>query len=310
MDIVLNRKGGVSLRDQLVAQLELKIVGGDLGPGQRLPSVRALARKLKLHPNTVSAAYRELASAGHVELQRGSGVYVRGTGPSTPHEGRGLDEMIRLALEMAFRKGYSGSEIRAAVEGWLAAVPPERILVVAPSRSMGELLAHEIRQNLDVPLTCVTLEELAGDTRALSGSLALALPYDVESIRLLSPGTAVEPLNIEVAKSDRDALARLPPGSIVLLVTHSPTLLPFASTLVRSLRGEELVVEACLLSEARAWGRLVPAADVVFADALSVDRLKRARPRRLREIRIVPPATLARLREALTIVTRAAKGRA
>ena len=66
MDFVLNRRGGVPLRDQLLAQLELKILGGGIAPGQRLPSVRVLARRLGLHPNTVSAAYRDLERAGHV----------------------------------------------------------------------------------------------------------------------------------------------------------------------------------------------------------------------------------------------------
>ena len=46
MDIVLNRKGGVPLHDQLLAQLELRILGGSIAPGERLPSVRALARQL------------------------------------------------------------------------------------------------------------------------------------------------------------------------------------------------------------------------------------------------------------------------
>src|SRR6185436_6207907 len=121
MEILLNRAGGVPIKDQLVAQLELKILGGDLGHGQKLLSVRALARRLKIHHNTVSAAYQELESSGHVELQKGSGVYVRGGAPSTLREARGFDEMIRLALHAAFKKGYSGPQIRAAVERWLAA---------------------------------------------------------------------------------------------------------------------------------------------------------------------------------------------
>ena len=68
MEIVLNRKGGVAMRDQLVAQLELRILEGQLGPGEKLPSVRALGRRLRLHPNTVSAAYRVLQASGHVEM--------------------------------------------------------------------------------------------------------------------------------------------------------------------------------------------------------------------------------------------------
>ena len=47
MDFVVNRKGGVPVRDQLVTQLELKILGGELTHGQRLPSVRSLARRLR-----------------------------------------------------------------------------------------------------------------------------------------------------------------------------------------------------------------------------------------------------------------------
>ena len=109
MDLVLNRRGGVPVRDQLVAQLELKILSGDLAPGQKLPSVRALARRLKVHPNTVSAAYQDLKTGGQVELRRGSCVFVRRGGPTALQDARGLDEMIRLALNTAFRKGFKGS---------------------------------------------------------------------------------------------------------------------------------------------------------------------------------------------------------
>src|SRR5438128_10676767 len=116
LDIVLNRRGGVPIRDQLVTQLELKILDGSLAHGQKLPSVRALARRLKVHHNTVSAAYQDLAASGRVELRRGSGVFVRETGPASLPDARSLDEMIRFALRAAFRKGFSGQQIRSPVE--------------------------------------------------------------------------------------------------------------------------------------------------------------------------------------------------
>ena len=153
MDIVLNRKGGVPLHDQLLAQLELKILGGALSPGQRLPSVRALARQLGLHANTVSAAYQELESAGHVRLRRGAGVFVRDGAPSTLEDAQGLDEMIRLVVGTAFRKGYGGAEIKQAVERWLQAAPAERVLVVDPRRETVKLVAHEVREALGVAVS-------------------------------------------------------------------------------------------------------------------------------------------------------------
>ena len=302
MEIVLNRRGGVPVRDQIVTQLEMKILEGSLAQGQRLPSVRALARRLKVHHNTVSAAYQDLAAAGHVELQRGSGVFVRRAGAATLMEAHGLDEMIRLALHSAFRKGFAGAEIRAAVERWLAASPPDRVLVVDPSVEMAELLAHEIRSALAVPATPCTLDDLAREPARAAGALTVVLPYHLESVRRAAPGVAVEVVTLEVAAADRQAVEAVPAGSIVLVVSHAPTVLPFASVFLGSLRGDEVLAETRLLSASREWKRLVKAADLVLADALSVEAVRKAAPRRLREVRVVPERALARLRQAVTAV--------
>jgi GntR family transcriptional regulator len=303
MEIVLSRRGGVPVRDQLVAQLELKILSGQLAPGQRLPSVRALARRLEIHPNTVSAAYQDLEAAGHVLLRKGSGVFVRAGGPVAPPDAGSLDGMIRLALHSAFRKGYSGAHIRAAVERWLRAVPPERVVVVDPSRDMAELLAHELR--LSVPVGHVahcSLEDLSRDPSLLAGALVLCLPYHVASITERCPDAAVEVVNLEIQPADRAAILELPAGAVALVVTHSPTVVPFASTLIRSLRGDEILVEARLLSAVREWSRLLSVADIVFADALAAEAVKRQKPRRFREVRILNDQVVKRLREALTVV--------
>ena len=87
MELILSRRTGIPVRDQLIVQLELRILDGTLAPGQKLPSVRALARRLKIHANTVSAAYRALEASGRVRLRRGSGVYVVERGPLVVHEG-------------------------------------------------------------------------------------------------------------------------------------------------------------------------------------------------------------------------------
>jgi len=69
----------ITLREQLVTQTILGILCGDLVPGQRLPSTREIARSFRLHPNTVSAGYRQLERENWLELRHGSGVYVRDT---------------------------------------------------------------------------------------------------------------------------------------------------------------------------------------------------------------------------------------
>ena len=302
LDFVLNRRGGVPIRDQLVTQLELKILDGSLAHGQRLPSVRSLARRLKVHHNTVSAAYQDLEEAGHVELQRGSGVFVRRAGATALPEAKGLDEMIRMALHAAFRKGFSGVEIRAAVERWLAAAPPDRVVVVDPSPEMGELLVHELKHLLRIPATSCTVEDVGRDPTRVAGALTLVLPYHVAAVSALAPEASVEVVTLEVSEPHRAAVAALKAGSIVLFVSHSPTVLPFASVFLRSLRGDEILVETRLLAAVREWKRLVKVADLVFADSLSAPLVRAAGARHLREIRVVQLSSLERLRDALTIV--------
>ena len=306
MDFVLNRKGGVPLHDQLLAQLELKILSGAIAPGQRLPSVRILARRLGLHANTVSSAYRDLEEAGHVELRRGAGVYVRAGAPASLEDAKGLDEMVRLALRVAFRKGHSGSEIRAAVERWLRAAPPERVVIVDPRRETLELLAHEVRSTLGVPVSGCTLEELEREPGLASGALLLAFPYHSAKVARVAPGAALETVHIEASTEDQDAARAVPVGSTILIVSCSPILLQIVGAFAGSLRGDEVLVETRLLARRAEWRRLVPAADLVFADALAGPAVREARPRRLRELRLLGAKDLARVRKALSLAVTAA----
>src|SRR5215212_7824652 len=102
MRLWLSKNSEVPLREQLVTQIVLGIVSGDLQPGQRLPSTRELARRFSIHSNTVSAAYRELSERGWVEMRKGSGIYVKahasGALPETALE---LDQLIAVFLNLA-----------------------------------------------------------------------------------------------------------------------------------------------------------------------------------------------------------------
>jgi len=112
-----SRDKDISIRDQLTTQLMLGIVTGELPPGAGLPSTRALARRFKLHPNTVSAVYRQLEQQRWVESVRGSGVYVRGEGKDTKKARREtLDHLALDFVRSALRLGVSVVEVRQQFE--------------------------------------------------------------------------------------------------------------------------------------------------------------------------------------------------
>ncbi len=69
MRLWLSRSSEVPLREQLVTQIRLGIISGDLKVRQKLPSTRELARRFHIHSNTISAAYRELHRAQTAQLK-------------------------------------------------------------------------------------------------------------------------------------------------------------------------------------------------------------------------------------------------
>ena len=294
MNIVLNRQAGVAVKEQLITQIEMQILGGELAAGQKLPSVRALARRIRLHPNTISAAYGELEAAGRVRLKRGSGVYVEERGIERLEEAKGLDEMVRLALHKAFRAGNSGGEIRSAVERWLAVNPPQRIVVVEPDPALAELIAAELRATSNATVCAVEPDEVKRNPDVLSGALVLCLPYHVETVRRHAPNAAIEEVNLTIPELALEQIAALSPGSIVLFVSGTPTVLRFASVLLRSLRGDDVVTEVRELAAVSSWQRLVRVADLVITDVLARPAVRSAGPRRLLEVRLTKPTTADR----------------
>ena len=85
---------------------------------ERLPSIRSLAGRVLVNPNTVSKAYRDLEALGVVEGHNGSGVFVTERGPELACGLRlrsTLDKFERAA-EHAVRAGHAGDELGAVLE--------------------------------------------------------------------------------------------------------------------------------------------------------------------------------------------------
>jgi len=72
----LDASSGVPFYRQIIQQIEHAIMARKLEPGDRLPTIRALAIELKINPNTIARAYGELEIRGVVVTQVGSGTYV------------------------------------------------------------------------------------------------------------------------------------------------------------------------------------------------------------------------------------------
>ncbi len=82
---------GLPIYQQIVDQIQYRIMSGQLNVGDELPTIRGLAEELRVNPNTVARAYRELENDGLVEKRRTTGTFVAEL-PAT----RSLTERRRL----------------------------------------------------------------------------------------------------------------------------------------------------------------------------------------------------------------------
>lgn len=100
---------------QIVDEVRRALVLGTLAPDEPLPSVRQLATELRVNPNTVAQAYRELEREGLAYVRRGQGTFAS-TAILNGAERRDLARAVAArALIDAHRNGISADELIEAV---------------------------------------------------------------------------------------------------------------------------------------------------------------------------------------------------
>lgn len=78
MDIKISNAGGVPIYEQIVTQIKAKIIVGELREGDALPSMRLLAKELRISVITTKRAYEELEREGFIVSMTGKGSFVAG----------------------------------------------------------------------------------------------------------------------------------------------------------------------------------------------------------------------------------------
>lgn len=76
MKLIISSVSGEPIYEQIKNQIRAAILSGELQPGEALPSLRKLAKELRISVLTVTRAYNELADEGLVENMQGKGTFV------------------------------------------------------------------------------------------------------------------------------------------------------------------------------------------------------------------------------------------
>ena len=231
MQLWFSRQSDISIREQLATQIVLAIVSGELKPGQRLPSTRELARRFRLHPNTVSAGYRQLEKSSWLEFRKGSGVYVRVAPPGNQEGQAGLDRLIGEFFRSARKLNLPLALVRERLRQWLDIQPPDHFLLVEPDVQLAQIVVSEMKAAVSLPVQ--TASEIGTATPA--GAIPVVLSSSTKKLKNL--GSLNGDLLTLHLRSARESLASyLPvvPSILIGIASGWPPFVKNASTMLIS----------------------------------------------------------------------------
>lgn len=113
MDIIINNASNQPLYEQIVTQIKQLIISNVLKEGEALPSMRLLAKELKISVITTKRAYEELEREGFIETVTGKGSFVSAKNPELLKEEsyRIIEQYLNKVVEKAKLCGLSKQEI-------------------------------------------------------------------------------------------------------------------------------------------------------------------------------------------------------
>ncbi|MDO5300183.1 MAG: GntR family transcriptional regulator [Clostridia bacterium] len=113
MNLIISNASGLPIYEQIVTQIKGRILSGALEEGEMLPSIRALAKDLRISVITTKRAYDELEREGLICTVAGKGCFVAARNPEWVREGllREIEGHMQKIAQLAVQAGIRGDEL-------------------------------------------------------------------------------------------------------------------------------------------------------------------------------------------------------
>jgi GntR family transcriptional regulator len=280
---------------QLFNQICFAIASRQFPPGYRLPSTRQLAMQTGLHRNTISKVYERLETAGFVEAQVGSGIYVRALGQeslpiSEAETATPVPELIEQSLDGFLQRGYTLKQVEELV---LNAITERlrastSVIVTVPKHDWGagEIIVQELQQSLSIAIQLVFLEELAANLQSSSAATVVTVRYFATQAEEILEAVQADhsdpkafriiPIDIYDYSEELELIKGLPEGSRLGLVSLSSGTLGVAEVMIYSLRGEAVYVMSAECKDTYKLNAVIRHAQTIISDQASCETLKAA----------------------------------
>ena len=101
MNIIISNSSNCPIYEQIKEQIKSKIVSNELKTGEVLPSIRSLAKDLRISVITTKNAYEELEREGYVETIPGKGTYIANKNRELIREEQKIENLLDTAVSIA-----------------------------------------------------------------------------------------------------------------------------------------------------------------------------------------------------------------
>lgn len=287
MRLWLSRSKDIPLREQLETQIALAVLSGEIPAGQPLPSVREIARRYRVHANTVAAAFKTLADQGWLESRKGSGMYVRSAPPSTVPPALMADHLLSELFLSAEKHGIDRNTLGQRFASWMKNGHPREILVVHPDAELRKIFAAEVAAAVPIRVRDAAEHEWT--------------PRDMATLVVALAGRPVEathfvPLQLASIPKSLSEWLPAPKEKLVGVASRSQRFLEVAKTMLLAVG---FPVEALVLRRIRSARDLngLHEADAVVCDVLTAPLL--AKHRRRIESRLLAESSIQEIRKYL-----------
>ena len=118
MELYISNSGQEPIYAQITRQIKAKILNGELQQGDALPSIRLLAKELRISVITTKRAYEELEADGFITTMPGRGSFVGPQNPALHREEslKQMEEHLQHAIDAARRGGITKDEVRETLD--------------------------------------------------------------------------------------------------------------------------------------------------------------------------------------------------
>ncbi len=292
MKIWLSKNSEVPVRDQIVTQITLGIISGDLPVGKRLPSTKEISNRFGVHSNTVSNAYRKVAEKGLLEFRKGSGFYVSELNEESLSDDLKLEKLINQLFQEAAKLGFSVPDVNDVLKKRSVFHGSGKMLLVESDAALREILIEEIGAAANIQIEGISVEEFGLKYRSSNVVVAAMIDEKPHLEKISSASKLKIYLTARSVQASMNGEQRPSGNDLIAVISGWEKFLQLSKTMLLAARiePESLILRSTNEEE---WRSGLKAASMIICDSLSAKHFQN--DERIRIFQIISDDSLQKI---------------